>query len=262
MNHAYPPGRESQSPSTDQIPSHEGMSARLLRQKVRDPENNRHVQEDLRAIYSEIGFQGREAWKSAPAVFDEHSLKILNHPVMEDWEKPYMSALADIAAQRGGQILEIGFGMGISAAFIAGKPNIRRHIIIEANGDVAARAREFAATIGSHRVEVLEGLWEEVIDHIPDGSCDGILFDAYPLDESEVMNQAHFARVAYQKLRTGGSFTYFSDEVNAYRPEHLRTLTDAGFHESGISYKVVSVEPPEDCLYWKSPTILAPILVK
>ena len=76
------------------------------------------------------------------------------------------------------------------------------------------------------------------------------------------MNQARFASVAYRKLRNGGAFTYFSDEEDAYRPEHLRTLTEAGFTENAISYKLIPVEPPEDCLYWKSSTILAPILVK
>lgn len=37
---------------------------------------------------------------------------------------------------------------------------------IEANHEVAEKAREFAKN-ATHPVEVLEGLWEEVIDQVP-----------------------------------------------------------------------------------------------
>jgi guanidinoacetate N-methyltransferase len=174
-----------------------------------------------------------------------------------------MAALADIATRTGGQILEVGFGMGISAGFISARPNVKRHIIIEANHEVAEVARKFAADAsGGRTVLVLEGLWEEVIDRVDDGSCGGILFDAYPLDESEVMNQAHFARTAYRKLQPGGHFTYFSDEASGYRPEHFALLLEAGFRENNISHEIIPVLPPTDCEYWRNDTILAPILVK
>jgi len=219
---------------------------------------------ELHTMYGDVGFHQREAWKAAPAVFSEHALRILNHPVMEDWEDPYMERLAQIATRRDGHeltVLEIGFGLGISAGYIGRNPRVSRHTIIEANHEVADRARKFARE-RRPAVRVLEGLWEEVIDEIPDGSCDGILFDAYPLQESEVQNQAHFAGTAYRKLRVGGYFTYFSDETTGYRPEHLRTLIDAGFAEQNISHEIVPVSPPPDCQYWKSSTIMAPVLVK
>jgi guanidinoacetate N-methyltransferase len=222
----------------------------------------RTLREQLSGMYSKIGFHPREAWKNAPAVFGDHTLKILDHPVMEDWERPYMAALAEIAATGGGSILEVGFGMGMSSSCISATPGVTTHVIIEANRDVAVRARAFAAEVRSHNCRVLEGFWEDVIDQIPDDSVDGILFDAYPLDESEVMNQAHFASTAYRKLRPGGRFTYFSDEISAYRPEHVKTLIAAGFSEVNISARIVAVEPPADCTYWKSNTILAPILLK
>ena len=38
--------------------------------------------------------------------------------VMMDWERLLMSASAAYATQNGGDILEIGFGMGISAGYI------------------------------------------------------------------------------------------------------------------------------------------------
>ena len=64
-----------------------------------------------------IGYDKRD-WKGAEAQFSEHTLRILGEPVMEDWEEPYMRELASIAAGNGGTVLELGFGMGISAKFI------------------------------------------------------------------------------------------------------------------------------------------------
>ncbi len=233
----------------------------LILDGVSDAETRR-VRDELIPVYDEIGFHARQAWKSAPAVYDGHTLKILGHPVMEDWEDPYMAALATVAASNGGQVLEVGFGLGISAGYIAQSAGVTRHIIIEANADVAERARQFGAGVTTHPTDVLEGLWEEVIDEVPDGSLDGILFDAYPLDQSEVMNQAHFAATAYRKLRPGGRFTYFSDEISGFRAEHFDALVAAGFRPENIDYEIVNVTPPEDCQYWKSDTIIAPILTK
>lgn len=215
--------------------------------------------QSLQEMYVEVGFHSKEAWKSAPAVFEDGTLKILGHPVMEDWERPYMKKLAEIASSNGGTVLEVGFGMGISANFIQ-SATIDRHIIVEANGDVAKRAREFGRT-ARHPVTVHEGLWEDVISEIPDGSVDGILYDAYPLEECEIMNQARFADTAFKKLRPGGVFTYFSDESEWYQEDHFETLLKAGFARENIDGVVIKVTPPDTCQYWKHQSILAPRLV-
>jgi guanidinoacetate N-methyltransferase len=209
----------------------------------------------------DIGFQDKQTWKNAPAVFDEHTLKIFGHPVMEDWETPYIEELANIATSKGGSILELGFGMAISAGFIQ-RAQIVKHIIIEANHEVAEKARQFASS-ASHPVEVLEGLWEEVIDRVPDGSIDGILFDTYPLSELEIhKNHFGFFRTAFKKLKSGGIFTYYSDEIDSYHPVHLQKLMEAGFKKERIQGKVIPMHPPANCQYWKAATMLAPIVVK
>ena len=50
--------------------------------------------------------------------------------VMMNWEDSIMKASADYVCENGGDILEIGFGMGISAGYIQAN-NINSHTIIE-----------------------------------------------------------------------------------------------------------------------------------
>jgi guanidinoacetate N-methyltransferase len=191
---------------------------------------------DTKQTRVDLGFKGTEEWGEAPADFTVHTLKILGHPVMEDWETGYMEVLAKTAALNGGTVLEVGYGMGISAKFIH-THNIKKHIIIEANNAVAEKARVFAST--AHiETEVFEGFWEDEIDKIQNESIDGMLFDTYPLSEKEIhKNHYKFFPFAYKKLRKGGVFTYYSDEISSFSKEHCSALVEAGFWKNKIHYK-------------------------
>lgn len=208
----------------------------------------------------EIGFADlRERWPAAPAQWSEDALTICGHPVMERWEDGYMRELARIAASRGGAVLEVGFGMGISASYLQ-RQAIAEHVIIEANADVFHKVEKFAD--GARvPVQALFGFWEDVVPRLAAGSVSGILFDTYPLVPEDV-HRNHFAffREAHRLLKPGGVLTYYSDEPYRFSDEHLACLKRAGF--SRIGAVTCRVKPPEDCQYWKSGTILAPIVVK
>jgi len=213
--------------------------------------------------YSErlkIGFNDLATrWPDAEAIFTSNSLKICGHPVMERWETSYMKKLAAIAASNGGIILEVGFGLGISAAFIQQQP-VRLHMIIEANHQVFWRVKKFAS---KSKVEVrpILGLWQDKIADIAGNSIDGILFDTYPLMTLEIhRNHFSFFKHAYRILKIGGVFTYYSDEQTWFSEEHLFCLRQAGF--SKIYGQICQVSPPVGCQYWRSDTILAPIIIK
>jgi len=99
---------------------------------------------------------------------------------MQSWEKPIMETMAEEVTQTEGDVLEIGFGMGIAANEIM-KNGCQTHTIIEAHPEIAELARNWADK-QEIPVTVLEGLWQNVIDKI-DETFDGILFDTYPLSE-------------------------------------------------------------------------------
>ena len=110
-----------------------------------------------------IGFPTElQEWCEAPAQYDDHTLKIAGHPVMEDWEQGYMDMLAIIATSKGGRILELGFGMGLSAAAIQAH-DIETHVVIECHPDVVRKAvTDFRAAIDTGRLHVYSGFWHEV----------------------------------------------------------------------------------------------------
>jgi guanidinoacetate N-methyltransferase len=207
----------------------------------------------------DIGFPDNPYdWKSLPATFANGKLSIAGHPVMEDWERPYMKALANVATLNGGTVLEIGFGLGLSASYIQ-ENKIEKHIIIEANTTVFEKVKNFAQNARIATVPVL-GFWQEEITSFPDESIDGILFDAYALSEEEFECHFPFFKHAYRILKNNGIFTYYSSEVEKYSSFHLEYLQSAGF--KNIAQEICQVSPPEDCLYWNSETIMVPIIRK
>ena len=211
-----------------------------------------------------IGFPSkREDWSKSTAIYDEHTLRIAGHPVMEDWEMSYMEKLADISTFKGGNILELGYGLGLSAKAIQNH-NIDSHYIVECHPDVVARcAKDFHYAIGINRLHVLSGFWQDITPLIKENTFDGILFDTYPMSEEEIhSNHFWFFQEAYRLLRMGGIFTYYSDEANKFSDKHLEKLMAAGFKKKNIKFEICEVNPPKDCKYWQEKTIIAPIISK
>ena len=197
-------------------------------------------------------------WRDSPADQGSDELVIMGHPVMQRWETPYMEQLARTAASLGGRVLEIGFGMGLSAGFIQAN-GVDEHWIVEANRDVFASLQAWSDTEPG-TIRAICGFWEDVTPSLPDGAFDGVLFDPYPINLQQLHRQRFsFFAEAHRLLRPGGVFTHYAGETE-FTPEYRRRLERAGFSSyEGIE---VPLSPPPGCLYWTEPRMLAPTIHK
>jgi guanidinoacetate N-methyltransferase len=189
------------------------------------------------------------------AEFTEDELNIGGWQVMQAWELPLMRVMAEAVTASPGDILEIGFGMGMCAAEIA-KRGCRTYSTIEAHPAVAETARRWGSR-QDFPVVVHEGLWEDVLPRLRK-RFDGVVFDTYPLSAHERgQNHFPFIPVAPSVMKPGAIFTLYSDETLAFRPQHLQLLL---MHFSEVRLlKVEDLRPPEDCEYWSSDVMVIPV---
>jgi len=228
---------------------------------------------DLKKDYKDEDWKGEKAdFSQLPSGCD--SLMINGQAVMESWEKPYMKALAKIATRNGGRVLEVGFGLGLSADAIQSH-DIDEHIIIEVNSDVIVNLKKWA-TKQKHKVTAMEGLWKDQIALVEDNSLDGVLYDAYPLKEAEQhIHQFDFLKQAYKKLKPGGVITYcnltsigvlhtqYPDWNVLFVKTQKPHLLECGFKEDDIRpFEIFPVTPPDNCRYYHHKEALCPVLIK
>lgn len=204
-------------------------------------------------------FLKRKDWAQTPAIFTKSSLLIADHQIMQRWENNYMKMLAGIVGRKGGDILEVGFGLGISAGFIQKYPKVKNHTVVEFHPDVINNSKKMFGG----KIKILKGFWEEVVPNIKKNSFDAILFDAYPLSKNEISKtRMHFLKESFRILRKGGILTYYSDIDNCknFLKEYGEKIKKLGFSE--VNCKPCKVNPPKDCNYYNKKTIIAPIIKK
>jgi spermidine synthase len=161
-------------------------------------------------------------------VFTSNAIEFVGYPadayIMHTSETRVMQELARIATQIGGDILEIGFGLGISADFIQSH-NINSHTIIEVHPEIYARAVAWAEN--KPNTTVIFGDWYTVLPSM-NKTFDGVLHDTH-----EDVNLREFFKVVPCVCKDGtvvATFRYpFNDvplnKVDVHLTEYERVIS-------------------------------------
>src|SRR5262249_28806720 len=148
--------------------------------------------------------------------------------IIQDWLGPLMQAMATAATAKPGEILEVGFGRGMAAAFLQSR-SPRSHTIIECNDFIIEKYfKPWRAQHPGADIRLVRGKWQEVISSL--SYFDGIFFQTYPLNEREFIEYIaqsvtfaeHFFPIASRHLHPGGAFTYLTHEIDSLSRRHQR----------------------------------------
>jgi guanidinoacetate N-methyltransferase len=168
--------------------------------------------------------------------------------IMEDWQNPLMRAMAEVATAQHGDLLEIGFGRGVSAGYIQ-EYGVRSHTIVECNDSVIERFGNWRAAMPERDIRLIAGKWQDTIEQF--GEYDAVFFHTYPLDEQEYLETAvnsvtfaeHFFATAAAVLRPGGVFVYMTNEIDSLSRGHQRALLH---HFRSFSLQLQPLQLPSD----------------
>ena len=159
------------------------------------------------------------------------------YEVMMDWEDEIMSASAAYVCQNGGDILEIGFGMGISANYIQSH-SITSHTICENHPQVIPLALEWAED--KPNVTIITSSWYDAKDIM--GTFDGIFYDAFADS-----NWMEFSSSLVSMCNPNAVSTWFNGTPAA----------DDALDYPGLLYDSYSVNPEPNC-YFNHPIYFLP----
>jgi protein arginine N-methyltransferase 2 len=129
--------------------------------------------------------------------------------VMMGWEGPLMDLHAQLMCKRGGDVLNVGFGLGliddaIQKLAAEGDMRITSHTIIEAHPDVFAKMKELGWD-KKPGVKIVFGRWQDVIGNL--GPFDGIFFDTFGEHYAEMET---FHKYLPRILKHEGVYSFFN----------------------------------------------------
>jgi predicted O-methyltransferase YrrM len=127
--------------------------------------------------------------------------------VMMEWEHPIMSASAAYITQNGGDILEIGFGMGISAGYMHSH-SISSHTIIENHPQVIEKLKTWSSE--KSNVTIISQSWQEVTSSL--GRFDGIFFDDFGGEYNDISSSLEYL------TKSGTKMTFWNNTHSSSNP--------------------------------------------
>ena len=171
--------------------------------------------------------------------FDDKIVNSDGAEIMMNWESSIMEKSAEFICHNKGDILEIGFGMGICSDYIQDQ-GVNSHTIIEIHPQIIEKLKIWASD--KSNVTIIEGDWNSVEDL---STYDGIFIDTYG-DE----NWSNFKSFALNKAKSGAKITYwnnFSEERNEHSFdsisfESIAITPDENSYMNGDTYYMPKVE--------------------
>jgi amino acid adenylation domain-containing protein len=209
----------------------------------------------------------QQEWSGSGVKYDDTQLIIQGQQVMQDWERPLMRAMAEIVTESHGDILELGFGMAISATYIQ-EFGCKSYTVIEYNDGVVEHFKKWKEQYPGRDIRVIHSRWHDAVDQLEAETFDGVFFDTVPTNEEEYMREVidnvvmaeDIFPAASRLLRKGGVFTWYTNEIDSFSRRHQR-LALKYFSSVGVSV-VKPLAPPEDCHYWWADSMVAVKAVK
>ena len=144
--------------------------------------------------------------------------------VMMSWEAPIMEKSAEYICQSKGDILEIGFGMGICSDYIQAQ-GVNSHTIVEIHPQIIERLKAWAED--KNNVTIIEGDWHDA----ELGTYDGIFLDTFG-----DLSLDNFKLFALSKAKDGTKITYWNNEEKEHNP----------YSFDSVSYETVSISPVDN----------------
>lgn len=137
---------------------------------------------------------------------DKITTYLFPEEVMMDWEDNIMGKHANVVCHNNGDVLEIGFGMGISADYIQSL-NPNSHTIIEIHPQIYSNLETWAA--GKTGVTIINADWKDIEDTL--SQYDGIFYDGiYDVNINDFMKN-----FVPNHIKSGGKLTYFNSYYSA-----------------------------------------------
>ena len=141
--------------------------------------------------------------------------------VMMDWEDKIMKKSAEYICESKGDILEIGFGMGICSDYIQAQ-DVKSHTIVEIHPQVIEKLKIWASD--KSNVTIIDGDWKKV---------ELLKYDGILLDTFWEKNWEDYKDFVISKSKSGAKVTYW----NCYEKEDNPHSFDK------ISFEQVAVTP-------------------
>jgi len=160
-------------------------------------------------------------------ISEDYIKKSNGRTVMHVWEDQIMKKMADFVCKDGGDIIEFGFGMGISANYIQ-QNNVNSHTICEINPQILENLYEWKKD--KENVIIIEGDWYDNKDNLK--TYDGIFFDTH-----EDLNYGFFFReLIYKISKKNTKLTWWNTRPTSY----LRNSPQ------NTEFEIIKVNPPQN----------------